>query len=297
MINFDYYRIFYYVGTYRSFTRAAKMLDSNQPNVSRAMNNLEASLGCKLMTRGKRGITLTPNGQRLYEHVIIAFEQLEQGEKELLEDVNLEAGQVTIAASENALRLVLLPVLRDFKNKFPDISIRISNHATPKAIESLQNGSADFALVTTPLTIRAPLTMDPLFNFKEIPIVGPALKHLTEKPISLKTLNEYPIISVGRDTGTRELYVQYFLNHQLTFQPELEASSTDQILPMVENNLGCGFYPEALAADALERGLVYRVPLFEPIPDRTFCLVVDRSRNLSIVASRLIDTFVRETQQ
>lgn len=273
------------------------MLGSNQPNVSRAMNNLEESLGCKLMTRGKKGITLTPNGQRLYEHVIIAFEQLELGEKELNDDINLISGQVTIAASENALRLVLLPVLRDFKTKFPKISIRISNHATPKAIETLQNGSADFALVTTPLTIRAPLTMDPLFKFREIPIVGPALKHITEKPMPLKELNQYPIISVGRNTGTRELYVQYFLNHQLTFQPELEASSTDQILPMVENNLGCGFYPELLAADALERGLVYRVPLLEPIPDRTFCLVVDRSRNLSVAAARLIDTFVKETHE
>ncbi|SFG33602.1 LysR family transcriptional regulator [Oribacterium sp. WCC10] len=296
MISYDYYRIFYYVGTYKSFTQAARMLGSNQPNVSRAMTNLEESLGCKLMQRGKRGITLTQNGQRLYEHVIIAFEQLEEGERELDKDVNLESGQVTIAASENALRLVLLPVLHDFKSKYPDISIRISNHATPKAIKSLQNGSADFALVTTPLTIREPLTMDPLFHFKEIPIVGPGFKHLTEKPISLRELNKYPIISVGRETGTRELYVQYFLNHQLTFQPELEASSTDQILPMVENDLGCGFYPEDLAKDALERGLVYRVPILEPIPDRTFCLLIDRSRNLSSAAIKLIDTFVKETR-
>ena len=296
MISYDYYRIFYYVGTFKSFTQAAKVLGSNQPNVSRAMNHLEESLGCKLMHRGKKGITLTQNGQRLYEHVIIAFEQLELGEKELDKDVNLESGQVTIAASENALRLVLLPVLHDSKIQYPDISIRISNHATPKAIKTLQNGSADFALVTTPLTVREPFTMDPLFNFREIPIVGPGYKHLTKYPMSLKELNRYPIISVGRDTGTRELYVQYFLNHQLTFQPELEASSTDQILPMVENDLGVGFYPEALAADAIERGLVYRVPLLEPIPDRTFCLVIDRSKNLSTAAARLIDTFMKETR-
>lgn len=297
MISFDYYRIFYFVGTYKSFTRAARMLGSNQPNVSRAMNNLEENLGCKLMQRGKRGITLTPNGQKLFEHVSIAFEQIEQAEKELNKDVNLESGQVTIAASENALRIVLLPVLRDFKTKFPDINIRISNHATPKAIVSLQNGIADFALITTPLTIHAPLTMEPLFNFREIPIVGPSLKHLSEKPMSLRELSTYPLISVGRDTGTRELYVQYFLNHQLTFQPEFEASSTDQILPMVENDLGIGFYPETLAADALERKLVYRIPLLEPIPERTFCLAIDSSRNLSSAAIRLIETFVRESNR
>ena len=70
MVSYDYYRIFYYVGSCRSFTQAARMLGSNQPNVSRAMNSLEAELGCKLMHRGKRGITLTQVGQKLYEHVI-----------------------------------------------------------------------------------------------------------------------------------------------------------------------------------------------------------------------------------
>lgn len=111
MVSYDYYRIFYYVGSCRSFTQAARMLGSNQPNVSRAMNSLEAELGCKLMHRGKRGITLTQVGQKLYEHVSIAYEQLSFGERELQKDVNMETGHVTIAASENALRLVLLPVL------------------------------------------------------------------------------------------------------------------------------------------------------------------------------------------
>ena len=217
MVSYDYYRIFYYVGSCRSFTQAARMLGSNQPNVSRAMNSLEAELGCKLMHRGKRGITLTQVGQKLYEHVSIAYEQLSFGERELQKDVNMESGHVTIAASENALRLVLLPVLRDFKKNFPEISISISNHSTPRALKALRDGLADIALVTTPLAIHGTLSMEPLFAFKEIPIVGPGLRHLAEQPMSLRELDTYPLISVGRDTGTRELYVQYFLNHQLPF--------------------------------------------------------------------------------
>ena len=157
MVSYDYYRIFYYVGSCRSFTQAARMLGSNQPNVSRAMNSLEAELGCKLMHRGKRGITLTQVGQKLYEHVSIAYEQLSFGERELQKDVNMETGHVTIAASENALRLVLLPVLRDFKKNFPEISISISNHSTPRALKALRDGLADIALVTTPLSIHGTL--------------------------------------------------------------------------------------------------------------------------------------------
>ena len=47
MITYDYYRIFYFVAQYHSFTKAAEILKNNQPNITRCMNNLESELGCK----------------------------------------------------------------------------------------------------------------------------------------------------------------------------------------------------------------------------------------------------------
>ncbi len=291
MVTFDYYRIFYYVASYRSFTKAAKMLNNNQPNITRCMNNLESELGCKLMIRGNRGIRLTPNGQKLYEHVAVAFEQLKAGEEELLREVNLQSGQVSIAASETALRVLLLPELTIFKANFPGIAIRIFNHSSPQAIKTLQSGLADFALVTTPLNIPKPLVSQPLFAFREIPIGGHRYFDYAKETHTLSDFMAQPIISVGRDTGTRELYVQYFMNHHLTFQPQLEASSTDQILPMVSYNLGIGFYPEELARTAINRQEVVRIPIQEELPERLFCLVTDQNRPLSTAARRLIRDF------
>ena len=86
------------------------------------------------------------------------------------------------------------------------------------------------------------------------------------KTFKVKTKRQdknYPMISVGRDTGTRELYILYFLKHHLYFQPELEASSTDQLLPMVEYDLGIAFYPEMLAQDAIQRHQVIQLQLHE----------------------------------
>ena len=79
MITYDYYRIFYYVAQYKSFTRAAEALHNNQPNITRCMNNLESELNCTLFLRSNKGITLTPEGKRLYEHAVIAYEQLSLG--------------------------------------------------------------------------------------------------------------------------------------------------------------------------------------------------------------------------
>lgn len=43
-ITYDYYRIFYYVAKYKSFSKAANVLGSNQPNITKFMNNLESQL-------------------------------------------------------------------------------------------------------------------------------------------------------------------------------------------------------------------------------------------------------------
>ena len=59
-ISYDYYRIFYYVAKYKSFTGAAEALLNSQPNITRTMKKLEKELGCTLFVRQRHGIALTP---------------------------------------------------------------------------------------------------------------------------------------------------------------------------------------------------------------------------------------------
>ena len=59
-VNYEYYRIFYYVAKYKSFTKAANVLYANQPNITRTINRLESELGCRLFERTHQGVTLTP---------------------------------------------------------------------------------------------------------------------------------------------------------------------------------------------------------------------------------------------
>ena len=80
-VPYDYYRIIYHVAQQHSFTRAAAVLGNNQPNVTRCMNNLEQELGCRLFLRSNRGITLTPEGEKLFAHVRLAYDQLSTGGK------------------------------------------------------------------------------------------------------------------------------------------------------------------------------------------------------------------------
>ena len=62
-INFEYFKIFYYVAKYKNITKAAAALGSNQPNVTRIMKLLESQMNCRLFVREARGIGLTEKGE------------------------------------------------------------------------------------------------------------------------------------------------------------------------------------------------------------------------------------------
>src|SRR5699024_4642389 len=109
-----------------------------------------------------RGITLTPEGERLYEHVAVAYEQLKMGEEELRRDVSLESGIVTIAASESALHLLLLDKLSQFHEMYPGVHLRIYNYTSPQAVGALEKGLIDCAVITAPVPTRSGLRSTPI---------------------------------------------------------------------------------------------------------------------------------------
>jgi len=287
-VNYDYYRIFYYVAKYGSFTKAANILDSDQPNVTRAVNRLESELGCKLFTRSSRGAVLTPEGTSLYAHIEPACVQIAEGENELAGIRSMHNGTVSIGASETALHLLLLEKLREYHGLYPNIRLRISNHSTPQALAALERGIVDFAVVTTPVSVEKPLIWTELVSFTEILIGGTSFIPLANRPLEFSELNKYPVICLGEETMTYRFYNELFMEHNLIFRPDTEAATADQILPLVQCNLGLGFLPAPLAQEALKNGSVVRIPLKEEVPPRHISLVQDSRKTLSIAADRFV---------
>ncbi len=283
-ISYDYYRIFYYVAKYKNVSQAAKLLLNNQPNMTRTIKKLEAELGCPLFLRSKKGMQLTPEGERLYEHIRIAIEHIDAGESELTESRNLQSGTVYIAASEVALRCLLLPILKKYRILYPGIHIRISNHSTPQAIGALKDGSADVAVVTTPTVHTASLLETPVKPITEVAVCSPYFKDLAGKRVSLSELTDFPLISLGKDTKSFEFYSALFSAHGLPYKPDIEAFTADQILPMVQADLGIGFVPEEFLKDV---GGICTINLKEQIPKRNIVIIKRKEQPLSVAAKEL----------
>lgn len=286
-ITYDYYRIFYYVAKYKNFTQAANVLMSNQPNVSRAMSNLENELGCRLFVRSNRGVTLTPEGQQLYRRVSVAHRQLQAAEQELADAKSLQHGIVSIGVSETALHAILLPRLKKFHLMYPGLRIHLTSVTTPQAIESLKSGVVDFAIVTTPTGISRPLKEFPLMPIREKLVAGPRFSFLADTVLKLKELQNYPLLLLNSQTNTRDFYNQFFLRHGLSLRGEIEAASADQLLPMIKNDLGIGFLSDVFVQEALAKKEIVEIRLDCEIPDRTICLVKDVSRPTNIATREL----------
>ena len=91
-INYELYKVFYYVAKYGNITKAAAVLGSNQPNVTRVIKLLESQLSCRLLIREARGISLTEEGKRLYSHVEIACRHLFGAQEEICGDTLKDSG-------------------------------------------------------------------------------------------------------------------------------------------------------------------------------------------------------------
>lgn len=286
-ITYDYYRIFYYVAKYQSFTLAANALYSSQPNITRSIKRLEFDLGCTLFIRSNKGVELTPEGEKLYSHIAVAFEHIQAGEEELSLEKTLQSGLISISVTEIALHCLMLPVLKDFHKTYPGIRIKISNHSTPQALNSLKIGLSDIAIVTSPVDVSRPLKVIPLKPIKEVAVCSLYFSELAGKELTLEELTNYPLISLEKQTKSYEFYSNYFVKYGLTFNPEIEAATTDQVLPMVKNDLGIGFVPMEFIENDIDKNNLLVLDIKEKIPQRNICLVTNTEQPSSIVTREL----------
>ena len=290
-VSYDSYKVFYYVAYYKNITIAAKSLFLTQPTVSHYILNLEKELNCKLFVRSKKGMQLSPEGELLFEHVAKAYAEISFGEEKLKEYLNLGKGIVKIGASETTLRNYLIPVLGKFKEKYPNIQLRICNTTYKLASEAIKDGSLDLAVMTTPFPDND-LELHTVADFSMIGIAGPAFSYLLEKPLGFREISRYPLITLEQETSGRFYLDKLFSNHGIHLQPDIELSSADLVTPLTEQNMGIGFIPKFFAEQSIAMKKIIELTLKEPLPNRSICILTDPHRQKSLACQKFIDEII-----
>ena len=293
--NFEYYKIFYYVAKYENLTKAATALKTSQPAVTRTIHKLEGELGCRLFTRSKTGMKLTPEGRTFYGYVAAGCAQFFKGENDLSNLISLENGTIYISATETALHCYLFQAMEEFNSLYPNVRFKILNNSTTESVNAVKEGKVDLAFVSANLQVAKPLRMKILRKYRDILIAGMRFEELKagKEELSLKELVSYPWISLTADTITRRFLNEYFEKNGLTFAPDMELATTDMILPAVRHNLGLGFIPAEFADAELKSGQVFEIKVKEKLPERNIILIYDMEYPQSIAAKEF-QKFLKE---
>ena len=293
--NFEYYKIFYYVAKYENLTKAATALKTSQPAVTRTIHKLEGELGCRLFTRSKTGMKLTPEGRTFYGYVAAGCAQFFKGENDLSNLISLENGTIYISATETALHCYLFQAMEEFNSLYPNVRFKILNNSTTESVNAVKEGQVDLAFVSANLQVAKPLRMKILRKYRDILIAGMRFEELKagKEELSLKELVSYPWISLTAETITRRFLNEYFEKNGLTFAPDMELATTDMILPAVRHNLGLGFIPAEFADAELKSGQVFEIKVKEKLPERNIILIYDTEYPQSIAAKEF-QKFLKE---
>ncbi len=293
-MNYTYLNVFYTVAKLQNISKAAEELGVTQPAVSRIISNIEKEYHTKLFFRSKTGVSLTRDGQNLFEMVKAPLIELEKVSNNLSSNKTLDKVTIHIGATSTALYCYLFKHLEDdIKKIFPNVNFKIYSDSSTKLLNMVSNGSIDFAFITTPYQGREDLETHNVVKLNDILIAPISYKDQIKDKVSIKDLENYPFILLSKEMQFRE-YIDNFLNkYKVHVTPVYETDSSAILTPFVELGYGLTFIPDEMAAKSINEGKCYQVNIKEKLPDRyiAFAIKKDKTHNSVIddIKKRILD--------
>jgi DNA-binding transcriptional LysR family regulator len=288
-INYELYKVFYYVATTLSFSEASKQLFISQSAVSQSIKALEKKLEQTLFIRSTKRVQLTPEGEILLRHIEPAMNLIKRGETQLIESATT-GGQIRIGASDTICRYFLVPYLERFHKEFPNTHIKVTNQTSINCVELLESNQVDIIVTNYPNSHLSNLySIKKICSFKDVFVANNAFSELRNKTISFHELLNYPILMLGKHTTTSEYLHTQFQKHQLDLVPEVELSSNDLLLDLAKIGLGIAFVPDYCIPK--EEDNLFLVETEEELPSRELVIVYNNQIPTSKATSEFLSYF------
>ncbi|MDO5601714.1 MAG: LysR family transcriptional regulator [Oscillospiraceae bacterium] len=265
--DLELYRVLVAVAQEGSFSKGARRLYITQPAASQAVGKLERQLGVSLFIRGSRGVTLTPEGELLYGHASQALDMLKTGEEKLATRKKLQAGVLNIGAADTITKEFLLPYIRAFHEKYPAVSLRVTNRTSLQMKELVRRGALDLAVVNLPLEEPDLVTL-PVLRVQDIFVAGPGFEKLREKPQTLEAIAGLPLVMLEREANSRRYVEEFFIKNGIVLKPEIELGAHELLAGFAAIGLGAACVVRQFCTRPLREKKVFSIPMKTPIPAR-----------------------------
>lgn len=292
MINvpYDYYKVFYYVAEYKSMSKAAKKLYTNQPNVTRNIKNLEGILNTTLFNRCGNGVVLTKEGQKLYDKIHISIEGIINAENNIESEKNLRTGLVNIYIDDVLMCDDILDIFSDFKKKHTQIKINITGKESEEICKSVKFGSCDIGYIINNQLSDDYTESIKLKEWKLSLLCGSEYIRYTNIELNFDEFSKLPIISTKQDSYLYSVYYDLFNSYGKNMGNGIEVDSIHSILNLIKHGLGVAILPDCLTSGI---GGIYKIKTEFDLPSLYAYLVKRKNEYLNPIQKEIVKNSIK----
>ncbi len=272
-------QVFHTVARLLSFTKAAESLHMTQPAVTFQVRQLEEYFNTRLFDRTHNRISLTDAGKRVYdfaEKIFQLYGEMDNAVRELTGEIS---GILIIGASTTIAEYMLPALLGDFRQKYPDVGVRLKVSNTEGIVSMVENNVIDLGVVEAPVSNKN-LAVENC-RMDQLVVILPKNHELeNEKSIPLAKILEYPYICREEGSGTREVIVEHLTENGLNpneLNITMELGSPEAIKGAVEASMGISVVSKATIAKEMKLGTLVEKELDPPL-ERPFSFVHQKQK-------------------
>jgi DNA-binding transcriptional LysR family regulator len=270
-----------------SFTQTARELHLTQSGVSHSMKALERDVGCRLLNRLGKKIALTQAGEQLLHHAQKILQEMDGAREALGHLGKWGRGRLRLGASTTACQHIIPPVLREFKESFPEHAITIEPNDTRGMVSSLLQHRIDLALSLDPGS-EPQLEFLPLFTDELFFLVGAQHPWTQEKYILRDEIPRQSFILYSKNSVTFGLVEEYFRREEMVLNTVIEVGSMEATKELVKLGLGVSILAPWVARKEMEEGSLQALPLGRRKLQRRWGILRWRGRRLSLAEETFI---------
>ena len=282
-------RYFLTVAEELNITRAAERLHLSQPPLSRALMELEEELGCTLIIRGKRHITLTPEGLALKRRgeQILALADITKTE---IADVKKGiSGTLYLGHVDSNGPSLAAEWISSFKEEYPNVTYNLWCGTVDDLTYRMKSGLLELAITMTPLNTEH---LDGITVYSDtwaaiIPGSHPLAKNKKET-VTLKDIVDTDLIISSRHS--REEEIRSWFEKHTGKEPRfvVKTAHSSNASKLVDQNIGIAIFPASVAKNISRESNVVIKKLI-PEVNVDYVLSWDKEKNPSALASKFIE--------
>lgn len=285
MVNLELYKIFCTVAETGNITKASRILNISQPAVTKHIKNLEESLGGPLFIRTKKGVILNDDGNKMFLLIKQALTLIHTAETQFK---NLDNGIIKIGISTTLTRKYLFPYIKEFHQRYPNITINISTDPTTELIKSLKNGFIDFIIAKMPDNRDAELSYITLGELEDIFVINNPKSELIGKQLKLTDIAEYPIL-LQKEPSNSWKTIQYYCKEQnVVLNSVMNIASSNLLIDFAKVGFGIGFVTKLYVEDELNNKELFELDIVPKVQPNKLSLIRLKNNPLSSPANAFL---------